>query len=117
MPVEITPIGERRRRVGLVSQSSGTSDGMGGTTGATNTTIATVWAAINPLSARERDQAKAVQSERTHDVTIRYRSDVSETMLVAYGTRLFRITGIRDPDERKRDLVLSCVELGNEVGG
>lgn len=42
--------------------------------------VATVWAAIEPLSAREFIQSKAEQSEVVARITIRYRSDFEPTM-------------------------------------
>ena len=43
----------------------------------------TVWASIEPLSARELFAAQAVQSEVSHKVTVRYRTELTNPVAVA----------------------------------
>jgi SPP1 family predicted phage head-tail adaptor len=103
-----------RQVVTLYAMTPGTSDGMGGTTGASESVVATTRAAVEPVTSRERDQAMSVQTERTHRVNLRYRPGITETMTVGLGSRRFRIVGIRDLDERHRELELVCVEIGSD---
>ncbi len=77
--------------------------------------VATVWADINPLSGRELIAAKAVNSELTHSVLIRYQVLFADPiavskMRVLYGTRIFNIQASIDQDERHRIIELSCAE-------
>lgn len=69
-----------------------------------------VWAAVEPLSNREAMEARANQTELSHRVTIRYRTDVTADMRIQYGTRSLAITGIRDPGERHEYLEILCIE-------
>jgi SPP1 family predicted phage head-tail adaptor len=111
-------VGTFRHRVTIQLPNAGASDGMGGDAGASTTVVATVWADITALSARERDIAKGVETERTHVVRIRYRSDVDElcTLLEASSGRSFRVTGVMDTEGRRRELILSCVEIKSDAG-
>jgi SPP1 family predicted phage head-tail adaptor len=79
--------------------------------------VVTCWAAIEPLSAKERFVAGAADAEVTHRIRIRYRADVgfSAKMRVKYGARIFRVEGIRDPLEAHRELELLAVESQRRV--
>jgi len=56
--------------------------------------LATVWAAIEPLSARDAIVAEQTASKVIARITIRRRSDVDATMRIVHGTTLYSITGI-----------------------
>lgn len=77
-------------------------------------TIDKVWAAIEPLSARETFAAQQVQSAVTHKVTIRFRGDLSSKYRFSYldpatnRTRRFYIDGTPTSPEEKREF-LECV--------
>lgn len=73
-------------------------------------TIATVWAAIEPASAREFVTAQQMAAEVNTLIRIRYFPGITPKMRVLYGTRWFDIQGIIDVDERHRHLHLVCVE-------
>ena len=73
-------------------------------------TYATVWAMIQPLSAREGLIAQQVASTMTHHVRIRYNTEVSTLHRIQWGTRLFDINGIRHVDEARVETVLDCTE-------
>jgi len=105
-----------RQVVTLLLPAAGGSDGMGGADGASASVFATTRAMVSPVTSRERDQAMSVQTERTHRVNMRYRAGVTEAMVVGLGTRRFRIAGVRDLEERHREIELACVEIGNEAG-
>lgn len=76
--------------------------------------VATVWAAIEPISGRELLAAAAVQSEVTHQVILRYRPGVVSKMRIVYGSRIFDIQNVLDENERHRELTLLCVEGLND---
>ena len=57
-------------------------------------TLATVWASIEPLSAREFVQSASDQNKIVARVTVRYRSGIEPSMRVAHGQKLYNITGV-----------------------
>lgn len=100
--------GRLRHRVTLQSAAD-TADGGGGFT-TTWSDVATVWAAIEPLAARERLFAQQLENPVTHRVTIRYRAGVTATMRLKFGARVFNIRGVINAGERDRTLELLCEE-------
>ncbi len=102
--------GRIRHRVTIQSESQ-TADGAGGY-GLAWTDLATTWAAVEPLNGRERLQADQVQDETTHQITMRYRSDVVPIgkYRVLFGTRTFNVTSVINPDERNISLTLLVEE-------
>jgi len=77
-------------------------------------TVATTNAEFELLSGRELIAAQAVQSEVTHNVTIRYRAGITPAMRISYGGRLFNIHAVLDESERHRMLTLLCSEGLND---
>lgn len=57
-------------------------------------TVATPWAAIVPMSAREFVAANAEQSEVRGRIVIRYRGDVDATMRVVHSGKWYAIHGV-----------------------
>ena len=79
----------------------------------------TTRAAIEPLSARELFAAQAVQSEVSHRITVRYRSELANPALVGamrvlYGTRVFNIQGAININERHGIVEISASEGLND---
>ena len=101
-------IGRLRHRV-LLQAPAGAADGGGGTVAAWSD-VATVWAAIAPLTGRERVQAEQVAARASHRVTIRWRAGVTAAMRLSMGARAFAIRAVLDPDGRRRWLELACEE-------
>ena len=113
--------GDLRLRLKLQSRSTPV-DSVGGVS-IVWSDVATVWANITELSARELMAAQAVQSEVTHQITIRYQKAFADpkavaemrALLVKDGiTRLFNIRGSHDNDERRRFLILDAMEGLND---
>ena len=77
--------------------------------------VATVWASIEPLSAREFIAAQAGQSEVSARVVIRHRDDVDATMRALYRGKLYNIHGVlADPKSGLEYLTLPVSEgVGN----
>lgn len=72
-----------------------------------------IWAKIAPLSGREYRQGKQVESDTTHEITIRYQSGrrVTSEWQLRYKQRTFELTAPPiNPDERGEWLVLQCKE-------
>ena len=74
-------------------------------------TVAVVWAAVEPLRGREFFDAEQVQAEISHRVVLRYRSGMVATMRLLHLTRVLHIQAIIDVDERHRELQLMCREM------
>jgi SPP1 family predicted phage head-tail adaptor len=79
----------------------------------------TTWASIEALSARELFAAQAVQSEVSHRITVRYRTDLANpaataAMRAIYNGRIFNIQGATNVDERNRTIeILASEGLNN----
>jgi SPP1 family predicted phage head-tail adaptor len=87
------------------------------------TNVATVWAAVEPLSGRELLAAQAVQSSVTHQITIRYQVQFADPKVMAAMratmtkdgvTRIFNISDSRDLEEHRNMLVLGATEGLND---
>ena len=108
MGIDKARIGDLRHRITLETLSR-VSDGQGGFT-ETWSTLATVWAFIKPISSRERLFAESIGYQRSHEVIIRHRTDVTQEMRFTYDSRVFQIKGVKRPDERKAYLILDAEE-------
>lgn len=109
--------GSLNRRISIQQRS--TTNNTFGEQSTTWSTVATVWGEISPLSARELMAAQAVQSEVSHQITVRYQAIFANPKTVAgmravYNGRIFNIHGSMNQDERNRVVVLSASEGLNE---
>ncbi|MBK9077731.1 MAG: phage head closure protein [Hyphomicrobium sp.] len=101
-------IGDLRHRV-LIETAARTGDGGGGAV-LTWTAAAQVWAAIWTRTSDETFEADRIAGRATHDIWIRYRSDVKPEMRVRFGARVFDILGAIDVEDRQRWLKCPVVE-------
>lgn len=102
------------RHVVEIQQRSSTIDSLGDVSDSW-TTVVTDRAAIRPLSVREMMAAQAIQSEVTHQITLRYRSEYANPVTVAplrvlFGSRVFDVSGAMNIDERNREVRLMARE-------
>ena len=104
----MSSVGKMRYRVKLQS-STNTTDAGGGISQVW-ALVANLWADIKPTSGSESYRQGQVQESTTHEVTIRYRSDIYTKYRILFGTRAFNIKHIKNIEERDRYLLLSCVE-------
>lgn len=72
--------------------------------------VATVWAAVEPLRGREYFDAQATQARVDHRIRIRYRAGITPRMRVLFGSRVFEIQAVIEPESRRRELHLMCEE-------
>lgn len=77
------------------------------------TDVATVWGSVRPGSSGERfiSAADQVQATITHTVRIRYRAGLNPKQRLCWDGRFLGIQSVVDPDGRKRELVLLCLEI------
>lgn len=100
--------GKLRHRVTIQEQS--TARDTFGQRVDTWTTVATVWASVEPLQGREFLDGRSLEAEISLRVRMRYRSGVEPTMRLSWGGRIFEIVAITSTEERGRELVLMCRE-------
>lgn len=103
--------GKLDKRVTLQSPG-GTQNAVGERT-TTWTDVATVWASIRPMSAREALVAAQRQDITTHVIEVRYSSTISAidgSWRVKYGTRYFTIDGVLNEFEKNAKYILYCTE-------
>jgi SPP1 family predicted phage head-tail adaptor len=79
-------------------------------------TLATVWANVRALGAREQLQSQAVGSDANYTVTVRYRADITPSMRLSWTTYLgsaktLQILGVQPLDGRREFLALTCGEV------
>lgn len=102
--------GALNKRVILQSPSA-TQDTETGADEVTWQNVATVWAAIAPISVRDFIAADQRQSAVTARIVIRHRADINATWRVQHGSRYYRIVGIlADQDSGVEYLTLACGE-------
>lgn len=73
--------------------------------------VATVWAAIDPISGREFYEAQQSQSEVSHKIRCRYRAGLTTDMRIKYRDRVFEIVSIINWQERRESLLIMAKEL------
>lgn len=107
--------GQLRERVVLKTRVS-VSDGQGGRD-VTWSTLATVWAAVRPASAREQLAAQSVSASVDYLVEMQYRTDVTPTMRLAWTPyrsstqKTFEITSVVPKDGQPDRLLAQVVVL------
>jgi len=101
-------MGEMRQRIALQVKTITKSEGIPLESW---TTVATVWAAVADISGKEYFQAQAVQSEVTTRIKIRYKTGITPSMRVLYGSRVFHILSVIDKGEWHRLIELMCKEV------
>lgn len=97
-----TKIGELRRRV-VLEEMSRTGDGAGGAT-QTWTAVATLFASVKSVGGSEGLAFDRMTGRTTHEIIIRYRTDVVPAMRFRLDARIFEIVSALDLDGRRRHL-------------
>ena len=100
-----------RQRI-TIEEPTETPDGAGGYTTSWST-LTSIWAHIEPLSrssGNERFVEGQLQDRTRWRIAIRYRDDITPKMRAVYGSRLFNIRAVIDPDGMQRELVLIAEE-------
>lgn len=96
-------IGDMRSQVAIKTITK-TADGQGGFTEAWTTTLDTVWAYVNDISAAERYRGMQQEHRRVLEVWIRYRSDFDATARLIWNGNTIRINSIDYVEDRNRFL-------------
>ncbi len=101
-------IGDLNKRITLQAPTR-ISDGMGGYVNAW-IDIATVYAAIWPISANDVIQANSSTMLVTHRIRVRYRSVLKTAWRVKFGGNFYTIVSILNPNMARKHLDLLCKE-------
>ena len=99
----------------IIQSATGASDGQGGTTTVSPTTVATVWAQQVPRGATELLQAESVGSHAQYQFRIRARSGVHAGQTLIWTPRwpadmaamTLQILGVQ-PEPDRQGLLLTC---------
>lgn len=75
------------------------------------TTVATVWGRIEELSGSEAETARQLVSTATTKITLRYINGLKTSDTIEFNGRSFEIGHIANPDNRNRELTLTCSEV------
>ena len=95
----------------VIEQDDGAGRGTMGSHVENWTMFATRRASISPLQGRERYEAHALEATVDHEIRMRYLSGLEpKKFRILFGTRVFDISAIIDPEERNREMVLLCEE-------
>lgn len=70
-----------------------------------------VWAEIKPVSGNQFFAAKQINSEISHNVYIRYRTDLKPSMRIKFKERVFEILYLMNVNEGNRLMQIYCKEL------
>lgn len=101
--------GALRRRLTLEAPVRGADEG--GAAATTWSALADVWAAVTPKSGREIVDADGQAARVTHQIAIRWRSDVKAAMRFRDGASLYVVHATFDGDPHRRHLVCLVEEL------
>ncbi len=101
-------VGALRHRL-TVERPARTDDGAGGAFVSWEP-VAELWAALAPLSAAEAVVADQLAGRASHEIIVRYRSDLAPAMRFRLGSRLLSIVAILDADNRRRFVRCLCRE-------
>lgn len=95
--------GKLRHRITI--QRCVNSQDSAGNIGSTWEDVAEVWAAVEPLSAREFIAAQAMLSKVIARITIRYRDDVRADMRIVHGGDIYNIEGVLLDNDSGREYI------------
>lgn len=85
------------------------ADGAGGVTRSFEA-VATMWAAVAPVSAAREIEAARLGARVTHRLHLRFADDITTRHRFRDGQRIYRIVTLRDRDGRRRFLEIEAEE-------
>lgn len=104
-------IGDLNKRITLQAPTK-VSDSMGGFVNSYSD-MATVYAAIWPVSASDTIQANATVMVISHRIRIRYRSVLKTSWRISFAGKYYSIVSIIDPNMAHKMLDLMCKEAAS----
>ena len=101
-------IGRMRHRIAIQAKAA-TVDSYGEPI-VSYATSTTVWGEITPLQGRELEVMTQTHGEVSHKVIMRYTTLTPEYRLL-FGSRIFEINAVLNPQEKNEALVVMCKEV------
>lgn len=71
----------------------------------------TVWADVRPVSGRQFFAAKQINNEISHNIYIRYNSELLPNMRIKYKERTFDILYLMNVNEENKLMQIYCKEI------
>lgn len=102
--------GDLRHRVTIQKRAAPQTQNSAGEITTVWSTVATVWAAVEPQSGTEGLEQDARVAQVSHLVRIRRRTDVTPAMRALEGTRVLEILGVLDAN-KPGEMRLQCREV------
>lgn len=97
-----------RERINLQAPVATNGDDWG--PGSNWTTEATMWAQVTPVSGTEKQSGDAIQTTVTHQIRMRYLSDVTSKWRAIYRSRVLDFVSVIDVDGMGRELRIEARE-------
>lgn len=95
------------KRVKIVGNVQTTEDGWDTTK---PVVVCTTWASIQPARGREWYEARAIRTDESIKIVIRYRTGITHDMKIQYQHHTYEIQSIVDPFEDHESLEIYCIE-------
>lgn len=73
-------------------------------------TVGSVWAGITPTGGAEALEGAQEEARMTHQITLRYRTDVTHNSRLLLGSRVFDIQTTANLDERNTEMDVLAIE-------
>lgn len=108
--------GQLRERVTLQTRGNAPLSAQGDPTYIWADVATGLFARVQPMKAGEATVAERLESDAGYEVTIRWRTGVSNGMRFAWRSRFLSIEGIENRDERRMFLTLICRDLAADAG-
>lgn len=97
-----------RHRISIQAHST-TQDGYGQESITWNTGII-CWSLVEPISGRQFLSRSGEAYEVTHRITLRYRTGITPKNRILFGSRVFQIVFVENPQESNIELKILCKE-------
>lgn len=72
--------------------------------------VASLWARVRALSSRQVAEAEARGVSQSHEVVVRFRTDIAPGDRFSWRGRRLEVLGTEDPDGRRAWLACACEE-------
>lgn len=104
-------IGKLNKRVSIMKQSDEPDD-FGGVN-EVYSIVSKVWAKITHTSASHYQNSVQIGETLTHYIEIRHFKGLTDDYVIEYLSSRYKILRVRNKDDRKRRMLLECVEITN----
>lgn len=102
-------------RITIQRPSTALRDNQWGRQGEQFVDLATVWANVRPITAREQLRGGGIQSETSFTIRLRYREDINDQCRIVYRGNVLDIASVLDVDGRRREIEILATQTAMEV--